>query len=105
MTSLDTWQVLWLADATITRFAMSECVETRKWEQIVEEMHNNDKFSTGILKSDHPDFEVWACWKQHSCLTKVHHVDGDAMCYVYDEKATKWHAWGLSSEVFQCVAG
>jgi len=96
-------QALWLADATLARFATPECVETRTWEQIAREMQQNSVCTTGNLGPKYlPDFESWACWQQHKCLTKIEHVSGDAMCYVYDEKAKKWLAWGLKSEVFEC---
>jgi hypothetical protein len=99
-------QALWLLDATVTRFAFPECIETRKWEQIAEEMQTNSFFSTGHLSPQHlPYFEDWACWQEHSCLTRIQHASGDAMCYVYDEKDRKWLAWGLKSEVLHCDAG
>jgi hypothetical protein len=57
-------------------------------------------FSTGSLGQAYmPAFRVWACWKQHSCLFKVPHSEGDAMCYVYHELEKVWLPWDLRSHI------
>jgi len=98
-------QAPWLDDAIINRYALPECVEVRTWEQIARELQSDTSFTTGTLKPEYlPDFEVWGCWKHHSCLSKFQHASADdAMCYVFDETKSKWLAWGLQSEVFKCA--
>ncbi len=96
-------QVPWLSAATSARFRFPECVETRTWEDIAESAPDGASiFSSGGLNYDHPDFGVWGCWKVHSCLSKVPHEDGDAMCYVYHETEKKWFPWTLKSQTQHC---
>jgi hypothetical protein len=97
----------WLTPANIARFKYQECVENRTWEEITAQgMDGGDSsFSTGGLSEVVlPDFEVWACWEGHRCLSKVPHVQGDAMCYVYDEVNSRWIPWSVRSDMQQCVA-
>ncbi len=45
---------------------------------------------------------VWACWKDHLCLQKlVNAVDGDYMCFVYNELEEAWYPWGIKRDVQQ----
>ena len=98
-------QALWLADATATQYAVTECVETRTWEDIAKEKLKDPQFTTGGLGAEHwPNYRAWACWQHHSCLTPEHRESGDAMCYVYDERGRRWLAWGPQSQVMQCAA-
>jgi hypothetical protein len=94
----------WLAEATALRFKYDECIETRTWEDIAQEMQKSDFVTTGILASQFwKRYEAWVCWQQHECLSRVPHSPRDSMCYVHDEQSRKWLAWGLKSEVFLCV--
>ena len=98
----------WLSTETLRIFDFPECVETRTWEQISESMRDKtDDFRSGTLRAlTTLDFEAWACFKDHNCLTRVAHQSGDYMCYVFHEKQHTWYPWGLSSEVInahQCA--
>jgi hypothetical protein len=92
----------WLSSSVSRRFSSPECVETRTWEELAEVMRDKeDMFTTGSLGNDKTvNFHVWACFKDHSCLSVVSHGEGDAMCYVFHEEEETWYPWGLSGEVF-----
>ena len=94
-------QAKWLSPSTTARFAHSECTESRTWAQISQTMRTKSHaFRSGSLGARRvEDFQVWACFSDHSCLTKVPHGPTDAMCYVYRESESKWYPWALSSEV------
>ncbi len=95
-------QASWLSPATALRFSHPECVENRTWKDIAANTRNEKSmFTSGSLRKVYtPDhFHVWGCWKQHECLQRVPHVDGDSMCYVYHEKEHTWLPWKLRSEM------
>ncbi len=86
----------------INKFLFNECKERRTWEQIGTE--SPVKFKTGglgkISGATRKQWDVWACWKDHPCLLKLSDaVDGDYMCYVYNELEKTWHAWGIKRDV------
>ncbi len=92
----------WLSREVTSRFSAPECVETRTWEELAEVMRDKqDVFTSGSLGDrNSANFHVWACFKEHSCLSVISHSDGDAMCYAFHEAEEKWYPMGLSSEVF-----
>jgi hypothetical protein len=97
----------WLSSDVTQRFSPPECLETRTWEELARVMRDKqDMFTSGSLGAEKTEnFLVWACFKEHTCLSVISHPDGDAMCYVYHESQKKWYPMGLSSEVFdECSA-
>jgi hypothetical protein len=101
LTHTHTQAAAWLSSDVSQRFSSTECLETRTWEQLAQVMRDKtDLFTTGSLgDSETANFHVWACFKDHPCLSVVTHNDGDAMCYVFHETEEKWYPWGLSREV------
>jgi hypothetical protein len=88
-----------------SRFAYPECVENRTWPQLSKELKAKPgKLSTGGLGSlATEEFDVWACFPEHPCLSRVQNVViGDAMCYTFSEKDEKWYPWCLESEIQRC---
>jgi hypothetical protein len=99
-------QASWLDEETAARFASPECTETRTWQQIAADMQGNPSlFTSGGLGHRYlPHFRVWACWKQHACLTELQYHYGEEMCYVYHEGEKKWYPWDLGSALKVCAA-
>ncbi len=95
----------WTTQATASQFGYDDCIETRSWEDIARTMKASSLITVGSLSGQYwPEYESWACFQEHKCLSLVTHSPGDAMCYVYDEVKKKWLPWGLDSEVLQCSA-
>jgi hypothetical protein len=93
----------WLANITALRFGYPECLETRSWQDVARELLDGALVTTGSLDRIYgQQYEAWACWQQHPCLSRISHSPHDAMCYVYDEIRYKWLPWGLQSELRQC---
>jgi hypothetical protein len=93
-------QVPWLSADTLALFSHTECREMRTWEQLANDVAGRHLFSTGSLGGGYgPAFHMWACWKQHPCLWRVAHTEGDSMCFVYHEIDKAWIAWGLRSSL------
>ncbi len=91
-----------------SRFASSECNETRSWEEIsstyINAQHMFQSGSLGALAT--ANFEVWACFWGHRCLyvlPQSPNTKPDAMCYMYHEQQQMWHPWGLMSEIQMCM--
>ena len=91
----------WLSPSNAARFAYAECSETVTWEAIAGyTASRRSLFTTGGLDTDDSSvFQVWACWQQHSCLSRIPHSEGDAMCYVYNEHDKTWLPWDLKSSI------
>ena len=102
-------QLQWLSPTNAARFAYTECHETVTWEDIVSYTQaRRALFTTGGLDVDESSvFQVWACWQQHPCLSRIPHSEGDAMCYVYHERDETWLPWDVLSSIkfgTQCSA-
>jgi hypothetical protein len=95
----------WLSPDVAKKFLYDECKETRTWEQVASEgkaSASTQNFKAGGLHLESQLWGVWACWKDHPCLQKlVNAVDGDYMCYVYNELEQAWYPWGIKREVEQ----
>ncbi len=89
----------------MARFDYPECNETRTWEDIAQVYRlAPEKFESGGLGFlETVDFHVWACFRDHPCLSRLAVVPmSDAMCYKYHEGQEAWHAWALLSEINMC---
>jgi hypothetical protein len=98
------------------RFDRPECNETRSWEQISRAYQNSSSpnsqdqmfFTGGMGDLITQQFEVWACFRAHSCLVALRQVysvsPSEAMCYVYHETEKKWIQWMFMSELKYCNA-
>jgi hypothetical protein len=96
---------VWTSEETAFQFAYDECIETSYWEDIARDMQTSSLITIGSLSGQYwPEYEAWACWQEHKCLSRIPHTLGDAMCYVYNEIEKKWYPWGLHSKVLQCSA-
>jgi hypothetical protein len=99
----------WLSPDVTKNFLYDECKETRTWEQVASEgkaAASTQNFKTGGLDIVSHGLKqvwgVWACWKDHPCLQKLmNSVDGDYMCFVYNELEEAWYPWGIKREVQQ----
>ncbi len=94
-------QLPWMS----TRFLYSECMETRSWEHIVQQ-GPGDFFKTGGLGGLPYDmlaeWSTWACWQDHPCLSRLPEaVNGDFMCYVYNDLENKWYPWAVKNDIDQ----
>lgn len=99
------WAPKWLK-ASERRFNASACIEDRSWRQVLADAKSGATpwFKSGGLGSlkvsNH--FGVWACFSGHACLSAVGASATDRMCYVFDQIASKFHPWGLNSELQLC---
>jgi hypothetical protein len=93
-------QMQWMSASNAARFAYVECREATTWEAIMDYTPaRRSLFTTGGLSVVSSVFQVWACWQQHSCLSRIPHSEGDAMCYVYNEHDKTWLPWDLKSSI------
>ncbi len=94
--------------SVLERFAFPECVENRSWGMIAATYKDAPyMFSSGglgALMDD--DFEVYACFQGHPCLSLLRKMQPvaytEAMCYLYSEKRNTFFPWGLKSEINFC---
>jgi hypothetical protein len=99
--SVSVFQLPWMSP----RFQYSECIETRSWEDIAQQ-GPGDFFKTGGIDGLPYDmlaeWSTWACWKDHPCLSRLQEaVNGDFMCYVYNDLEDKWYPWAMNKEIVQ----
>ncbi len=84
------------------RFDHPECIETRSWEQILEDYKYAPHMFTsgGLGMAQTPDFGVYCCFRGHPCLSKVapEADETESMCFLYHDGVGSWHPWILRSE-------
>ena len=94
----------WLDPGAVEKYGHTKCQENRTWQEITHEYASRPwEFETGGLGYlATPQFKVWACFRNHSCLERVPSVQTDSMCYIYDETHKTWLPWILKKQKSLC---